>query len=76
MIRFCQDCNQERSDTTWSDRFGTRLCVECFNIKCAAIDDRIRDQHEAEVARAEQWSMDANHVDGFDRDDLGESPDF
>lgn len=38
MIRFCQDCNQERTDTSWSDRFSTRLCPECFNIRCEQID--------------------------------------
>ncbi len=34
MIRFCNDCCQERTDTSWSDYFKTRLCVDCYNIRC------------------------------------------
>ena len=37
MIRFCSDCNQE-TETVWSDRFGTRLCEDCYNLRCEEID--------------------------------------
>jgi hypothetical protein len=38
MIRFCQDCSQERDDTSWSDHFSTRLCPDCFNLRCDQIE--------------------------------------
>ena len=38
MIRFCSDCCQEHTDTSWSDRFGTRLCPECLNLRCEEIE--------------------------------------
>lgn len=45
LIRFCQDCNQERTDTSWSDHFRTRLCMDCYNERCDAIECE-RVEHE------------------------------
>lgn len=39
MIRFCQGCDQERTDTSWSDTFRTRLCVDCYNLRCDEIPE-------------------------------------
>ena len=38
MIRFCQDCNQERDDTSWSNKFRTRLCMDCYNTRCDEVE--------------------------------------
>jgi hypothetical protein len=35
--RFCQDCNKQRSDASWSDYFRTRLCVDCYNGRCDVV---------------------------------------
>lgn len=32
--RFCSDCNQQSDETTWSDYFRTRLCMDCYNERC------------------------------------------
>jgi hypothetical protein len=34
LIRFCSDCCKESVDTSWSDYFGTRLCMDCYNARC------------------------------------------
>ena len=39
--RFCADCNKEGTESnpaTWSDRFQKRLCMDCYNLICEAID--------------------------------------
>lgn len=34
LIRFCHDCCKESTETSWSDYFRVRLCVDCYNIRC------------------------------------------
>lgn len=41
LSRFCSDCCQQGTESnpaTWSDRFGARLCMDCYNIRCEAIE--------------------------------------
>ena len=45
--RFCADCNKEGTESnpaTWSSRFGKRLCMDCYNAICEAVD--IEDEAE------------------------------
>jgi hypothetical protein len=38
LIRFCSDCCEESTETSWSDRFRARLCPDCFTDRCEQID--------------------------------------
>ncbi len=59
ITRFCQGCNQEREDTTFSDHFRTRLCVDCYNKRseAEAAIDRESDAYKLGVAEmdARKW---------------------
>lgn len=46
MIRFCQRCNQECDDTYRSAAFSTRLCVDCYNFLCQAVEAEEMDNYE------------------------------
>lgn len=38
LVRFCSDCCQESVETSWSDKWRTRLCMDCYNIRCEAVE--------------------------------------
>ncbi len=38
MIRFCDHCCQERTDTSWCDRYRKRFCMDCYNMLCEQIE--------------------------------------
>jgi hypothetical protein len=45
--RYCFDCNQLSDETSWSEYYRARLCVDCYNersnkdqvFECAEIDE-------------------------------------
>lgn len=40
ILRFCSDCCRERTNTSWSDYFRTRLCPDCYDERCEKEDER------------------------------------
>jgi hypothetical protein len=53
---------------TCTDRFTCRVCLD----RC--VERNKADRNNAPEAHAEKRI--ADHIDGYDRDDLGESPDY
>ena len=46
MPQYCQDCNRERDNTSWSDHFRTRLCMECYYSRCEEDLDYAKNSYE------------------------------
>lgn len=44
LVRFCSDCCQESTETSWSDRFQKRLCMDCYNLICEGIEFDYRNE--------------------------------
>lgn len=38
LVRFCADCHQASDEASWSDKWATRLCMECYNLRCEAVE--------------------------------------
>ena len=62
ITRFCNNCCQESSETSWSERYSARLCMDCYNLICEAVEaewvDDGLDSEGYPLGSPRQWSED------------------